>query len=93
MTSVIKYFVLTFCAFYQKILMAEIDETEVQHVGPEIVITEITIRMQNLEQILDNVNSRGKESENVATDHDVKRRISLACGIMQNLNQFVKHEG
>jgi len=46
----------------------------------------IKIGSQKLKQVQDFVYLGGTVSEDAATEQDIKRRIGLACGVMQNLN-------
>jgi len=66
--------------------MVNIEKTEVQHVEPERVNIEIKIGSQTLKQVQDFVYLGGTVSEEAATERDIKRRIGLKCGVMQNLN-------
>jgi len=72
-------------------MMVNIEKMEVQHVGPERVnYIEMEIGRQKLKQVQDFVYVGGTVSEDAAKEQDIKRRIGLACGVIQNVNPIWK---
>ena len=61
-----------------------------QHIGPQKRDVGTCIGNRTLKQVEEFVYLGGTISEDTSTDQDTKRRIGLACGVMQNLNAIWK---
>jgi len=66
-------------------MAVNIEKTEVQHIGSMRKEVKIKIGDSKLNQVEDFIYLGGTISEDATTDQDVKRRIGLACGVMQSL--------
>ena len=66
------------------------DKTEVQYIGLLHKEVEIKIDDHELKQVNEFVYLGGTICEDASTDQDIKRRIGLACGVMQSLNPIWK---
>jgi sorting nexin-29 len=71
-------------------MSVNVEKTEVQHIGPHKRDVGISIGNRTLKQVEEFVYLGGTISEDASTDQDTKRRIGLACGVMQNLNAIWK---
>ena len=71
-------------------MSVNVEKTEVQHIGPHKRDVGISIENRTLKQVEEFVYLGGTISEDASTDQDTKRRIGLACGVMQNLNAIWK---
>src|SRR5664279_5444953 len=65
-------------------------KTEVQYIGPKKTKVDIKIENCELKQVEEFVYLGGNMSEDASTDQELRRRIGLACGAMQNLNPIWK---
>ena len=65
-----------------------VDKTEVQHVGRGNRAVNIKIDDRPLKQVENFVYLGGNMSEDASVEHDVRRRIGLATGVMQSLNKI-----
>ena len=71
-------------------LKINVDKTEVQHVGRGNRAVNVNIKIDDrpLKQVENFVYLGGNMSEDASVEHDVRRRIGLATGVMQSLNKI-----